>query len=152
DALLPSGDDLRIAPQRPSSMVTAALAAPALRAAAATDGPADGSFDVDGRAYDVSFRPLAGTQGWFVGIAGPEDYYLSALRATLRRLLLLMLAVIALAIAGGALTVRAIRRGLRQITREAGRLQAFNFAPTPPRTSFRDVADVLDGVEQAKTA
>jgi adenylate cyclase len=63
-----------------------------------------------------------------------------------------MLGVIALAVGGGVLTVRAIQRGLSQITRETGRLQRFDFAPAAPRASFRDVADVLEGVEQAKTA
>jgi adenylate cyclase len=152
DRLAPSGDDLRIVPAHGSAMVDLAVRDPALRRAAAGDAPATGRYELDGRSYDVSFRPLAGTQGWFVGIAGPEDYYLSALRGTLTRLLALALGVIALALAGGALIARALRRGLGQITREAARLQAFEFAPAEPRASFRDVAEVLDSVEQAKTA
>jgi adenylate cyclase len=152
DRLMPSGDDLRIAPARLPAMIALAVRDPALGRAAAGDGPADGRFAIDGRAYDVAFRPLARTQGWLVAITGPEDYYLGALRARLRRLLALASGVIALAIGAGALTVRALRRGLGQITRQAGRLQAFDFAPAAPRTAFRDVADVLDSVEQAKTA
>ena len=45
--------------------------------------------------------------------------------------------------------LRALRRGLHQITRQAARLQAFDFAPDPPRAAFRDVADVLDGLRKA---
>jgi adenylate cyclase len=60
--------------------------------------------------------------------------------------------VISFAVAVTALTVRALRRGLRQITAQTARLQAFDFAAAQPRASFRDVADVLDSVEQAKTA
>jgi adenylate cyclase len=152
DALAPIGDDLRIASQHVPPMVALALRDPALGRAAADDRPALGRFELDGRAHDVSLRRLAGTQGWFVGVTGPEDYYLRPLRGTLRRLLALTLGVIALVLAGGALTVRALRRGLHQITRQAARLQAFDFAPDPPRAAFRDVADVLDSVEQAKTA
>jgi adenylate cyclase len=152
DALAAVGDDLRIAPRQVPAMVARALGDAALVRAADTGAPALGRFELDGRAYDVSFRPLAGTQGWLVGIAGPEDYYLRALRGTLRRLLGLALGVIALALAGGALTVRAVRRGLSRITRQAARLQAFDFAPERSPTAFRDVADVLDSVEQAKTA
>jgi adenylate cyclase len=152
DALAAVGDDLRIAPHRAAPMIALALRDPALGRAADSGAPALGRFELDGRTHDVSFRPLAGTQGWLVGIAGPEDYYLGPLRGALRRLLALTLGVIALALAGGALTVRAVRRGLHQITRQAARLQAFDFAPEPPRTAFRDVADVLDSVEQAKTA
>jgi adenylate cyclase len=152
DRVATAGDDLRIAPDRVPPMIALALRDPALGRAADSGGPALGRFELDGRAHDVSFRPLAGTQGWLVGIAGPEDYYLRPLRDTLRRLLALTLGVIVLALAGGALTVRAVRRGLHQITRQAARLQAFDFAPAPPRTAFRDVADVLDSVEQAKTA
>ena len=152
DALAAFGDDLRIAPHSVPPMIARALRDPALARAADSGGPALGRFELDGRTHDVSFRPLAGTQDWLVGVTGPEDYYLRALRGTLRRLLALTLGVIALALAGGALTVRAVRRGLHQITRQAARLQAFDFAPEPPRTAFRDVADVLDSVEQAKTA
>jgi adenylate cyclase len=152
DRLAAAGDDLRIAPLHVPPMIALAVRDPALARAADRGAPALGRFELDGRAHDVSFRPLARTQGWLVGVTGPEDYYLRALRGTLRRLLALTLGVIALALAGGALTVRAVRRGLRQITRQAARLQAFDFAPEPPRTPFRDVADVLDSVEQAKTA
>jgi adenylate cyclase len=152
DRLEPSGDDLRIVEPHMAPMIAAALRDPALGRAASSGEPASGGFTVDGRGCDVSFRPLAGTQGWLIGITGPQDYYLGTLRQTLRRLLVLMLGVVALAVVGGALTVRAIRRGLSQITRETGRLQKFDFAPAAPRASFRDVADVLEGVEQAKTA
>jgi adenylate cyclase len=152
DRLALSGDDLRIVAPHMAPMIAAALRDPALSQAASSGEPASGGFSVDGRGYDVSFRPLADTQGWLIGIAGPQDYYLGALRQTLRRLLVLMLGVVALAVAVGALTMRAIQRGLSQITRETGRLQKFDFAPAAPRASFRDVADVLEGVEQAKTA
>jgi adenylate cyclase len=152
DRLEPSGDDLRIVGPHRAPMIAAALRDPALRRAASSAEPAGSTFTVDGREYDVSFQSLAGTQRWLIGIAGPQDYYLGALRHTLRRLLALMLGVIALAVAGGALTVRAIQRGLSQINRETARLQRFDFAPAVPRASFRDVADVLEGVEQAKTA
>lgn len=152
DAPAVVGDDLRIAPHRMPPMIALALRDPALARAAEGGAAALGRFQLDGRVYDVSFRPLAGTQGWLVGVTGPEDYYLRTLRGTLRRLLWLTMGVIALALIGGALTVRAVRGGLHQITRQAARLQAFDFAPEPPRTAFRDVADVLDSVEQAKTA
>jgi len=152
DRLAASGEDLRIAALHASPMVALALRNPALDHAATTNSPANGRFELDGRAYDVSFRPLARTQGWLVGITGPEDYYLSSLRDTLRRLLLLALGVTLLAIVGGSLTVRALRRGLGQITHETARLQAFDFTASQPRASFRDVAEVLDSVEQAKTA
>ncbi|HEX3765798.1 MAG TPA: adenylate/guanylate cyclase domain-containing protein, partial [Kofleriaceae bacterium] len=152
DPLAVVGDDLRIAPRRMPPMIALALGDPALGRAAQTGAPAVGRFELDGQPHAVSFRPLAGTQDWLVGVAGPEEFYLRPLRRTLRHLLALALCVIALALVGGGLIVRALRRGLAQITRQAARLQAFEFAPDPPRTAFRDVGDVLDSVEQAKTA
>jgi len=152
DRLEDTGDDLRIAAAGLSPVIARAMEAPELASAAASSSLAHGRFVMDGEPYVVSFRPLARTQGWFVGVVGPEDYYLSSLRGTLRGLLALTIAVMAIVLAGGVLTLRALQRGLTLITREADRMHAFDFTPSPQRAEFRDVAAVLASVEQAKTA
>ena len=58
----------------------------------------------------------------------------------------------ALLIAGGGFILRRVKRGLTQIVRESLTMNAFEFAPAPTASSFRDVSDVLEGLEKAKTA
>jgi len=152
DQLEDTGDDLRVARGGLPAVIARAMEAPELASAAASSSVAHGRFAMDGKTYVVSFRRLDHTQGWFVGVVGPEDYYLSSLRGRLRGLLVLTVAVIAIVLAGGVLTLRALRRGLTLITREADRMHAFDFTPSPQRAEFRDVAAVLASVEQAKTA
>ncbi len=152
DPITVSGDDLRIAPHTVPHEIDAAVHHEALARAAGAPHGAMGTLELAGETYAVSFQGLAYTRGWYVGVVGPEDYYLSSLRGTVRRLLGLTSAVIVIVLIGGALTLRALRRGLLQITRQADRIHAFDFAPSPPDAWFRDVAAVLESVEQAKTA
>lgn len=149
---LSHGEDLRVVPRRVPRAIQLAVASPALRRTVHDAAPADGRFELAGRPYAVEFRPLPHTQGWFVGVVGPEDYYLSGLRHTVGRLLWLTIAVVVIILVGGVLTLRAVRGGLSRITRETDRMHAFDFAPSPTATPFGDVAAVLGSVEQAKTA
>jgi adenylate cyclase len=152
DPITVSDDDLRVAPRTVPREIAAAVHHEALARSAGSPHGAEGELDLAGSTYAVSFQSLAHTRGWYVGVVGPEDYYLSSLRGTVRRLLGLTSAVIALVLVGGVLTLRALRRGLLQITRQADRIHAFDFTPSPPDAWFRDVGAVLESVEQAKTA
>jgi adenylate cyclase len=152
DRLQLSGDDLRVVPARDLPEIAGALVHPALREAAKLGAESHGALRVGGRSYVVSFRPLEHAQGWNVGIVGPEDYYLKSLREVIRTLLLVTLAVIALVLAGGILTLRAVRRGLADVEHEAVQMRAFHFAPSRVESPFRDVNDLLQNVERAKTS
>jgi adenylate cyclase len=68
------------------------------------------------------------------------------------RLLGFSLAMILAAGAGATAVLRGIRRAQEQIVKESGRMKAFEFSPAPSESPFRDVAEVLDGLEKAKTA
>ena len=70
---------------------------------------------VGGRKYLATFMALPDTQGWRVGVVAPEDFYLRGLAQTRRRSLALASVVILAILAGGALTLRAVRRGLGDI-------------------------------------
>jgi adenylate cyclase len=61
-------------------------------------------------------------------------------------------AVTLVVLLGGVLVLRALRRGLASITREAERMNAFDFAPSATAARFAEVATVLASVERAKTA
>ena len=62
------------------------------------------------------------------------------------------LAVIAAILAAGALTLRAVRRGLTQVVETTARIQNFDFAPAEARSPFADLQAVLQRLELAKTA
>ena len=92
------------------------------------------------------------TQGWIVGIVVPRAYYLGKLAAIRNQLLAVSFGIMALLIAGVASSCGASSAGLAQIVRESLTMNAFEFAPAPTISSFRDVSDVLEGLEKAKTA
>lgn len=152
DAIVESDGDLRVVPQAAPPEVTAALAAPEVPAVSAERPHATARLDVGGRPYLARVEALAGTQDWRVVIVGPEDHYLGELRRA-RRALVVQSAVIAafLALAAVAL-LGVLRQGLGRIVDGTRRMSAFEFAPAPSGSPFRDVQGVLDGLELAKTA
>lgn len=151
DPLVLSGDDLRVDPRDAPPEVKAALLHPALGRAADSDDATDGDLTVGGRRYLVTFRALAGTQDWVVGIVVPEDHYTARLQTVRDRFLALYLAVAALALGGGLATARAVRRGLRRVDESTDRMRSLDFEPRPTEAPFRDVETVLDSLERAKT-
>ena len=154
DQLREDGDDLRIAPHTLPPEITAALASPILPAAVARGKSVSGEFRVNGEEYFATFHPLpeAQTQDWIVGIVVPSAHYLGQLAAMRQRLLAALLGVMILLVACGGFILRGVRRAQAQITRESVKMNAFDFTPTPPRSLFRDVVDVLESQEKAKAA
>jgi adenylate cyclase len=111
-----------------------------------------GELDVDGERWLATFHALAGSQGWFVGIVVPEAAYTSELHAMRWRLVAGVSIIVALALVGGGAALFALRKGFRKIRVAASKLTQLDFEPTPAQTIFRDVHEVLTGLEQAKTA
>jgi adenylate cyclase len=152
DVIAESDGDLRVAPASAPPEVTAALADPAVRAVSAGGPSASARLDVAGRAYLARFEALAGTQDWRVVIVGPEDHYLGELRRARRALVVQSAGIALLLVLAGAVLLGLLRRGLGRIVEGTRRMSAFEFAPTPAGSAFRDVQGVLDGLELAKTA
>ena len=158
DELREDGDDLRIVPHNLRPEIAAALASPILRTA--VDGLADGKesasgeFRANGVDYFVTFRPLPEekTQDWIIGIVVPRAHYLGNLAVMRQRLLAVLLGVMVLVVLCGGFILHGVRRAQAQITRESLKMNAFDFTPTPPRSPFRDVTDVLESQEKAKAA
>lgn len=149
----PDGD-VRVLPESPPPAVSAALRSPALR-----DVPSGGSvqtrLDVAGEPYLLSVASLLEdrTQGWLVGVVVPEAYYLRDLEASRRRVLAIAAVLVVAAVLAGALLVRAMRRDLDRLIGEVTRLREFDFAASAKRAStFRDVQDAAESLDQAKTA
>ncbi len=152
DELTDVGDALRVSPRHLPESLAAALGSPVLKQAADDGEERSGELRVGGERWLATFRPLQGTQDWLVGIAVPESAYTGALHALRIRFLIAALAVAALIAAGGGAALLALRRSLGRIGASAARMRQLDFAAAPAQAPFRDVQDVMDGLERAKTA
>jgi len=152
DRLQEFGDDLRINPTSLPPEVAGALANPQLRAVGETMPSMSGHFRLNGEEFLTTFRALPETQGWIVGIVVPRAYYLGRLALIRNRLLLVSLGIIAALIGGGTLILRRVKGSLAQVTHESLKMDAFEFTPAPTSSSFRDISEVLESLEKAKTA
>jgi adenylate cyclase len=146
------GDDLRVRALRVEPPVAAALSSAALRGLT-SDRPEQGeTLDVQGKRYLASFLLLPNTQDWAVGVVVSEAHYTRDLIGLRNRFLLALLIVTALVLIGGIIVLREVVRGLGRITLETAKMRRFDFASSSTPTSFRDVAEVVEGLERAKTA
>jgi adenylate cyclase len=152
DQLQDFDGDLRVTPVSLSPEIAGALADPKLRAVDENSPSSSGHFHFNGQEFLTTFRALPETQGWIVGIVVPRAYYLGRLSAIRDRLLAASLGIMALLIAGGTFILRRVKRGLAQIVKESLTMNAFEFSPSPTVSPFRDVSDVLESLEKAKTA
>lgn len=143
--LVETDDGLRAEPSAIRDDVAAALAA--ARAERRSDHVAIG-----GRDWIESVHPLRGTQDWRVVVCLPADAFAEGLEDA-RRTALAVAGVTAIGVvAAAAWTLRAALRTLRGIAADANRLRNLDFAATPRKSSVREVRDVLDGLEDAKSA
>ncbi len=154
DRLYDSDIGLRVTPAHPPAEVVAALADPRLRQLTAGDPPISGRLSVGGEGFLTTFQPLTEeeSQDWIVGIVAPRSYYLGALERTWNHLLAASFIIVAALTVGGAILLRRVRQAQALIVKESMKMKRFDFAPGPVDSAFRDVTEVLDGLEQAKAA
>jgi adenylate cyclase len=152
DRLVLVGDDLRWAPAAMPPEVAAALSSPVLHGMSEAH-PERSMRLVAGRdAYLATFRVLANSQGWLVGIIVPENLYTADLRALQRRFLVAIGLVTLMGLAAGGILLASLRHALGLVVARTARMRAFDFAPTAVATSFREVTQVMEGLERAKTS
>ncbi len=154
DHVVVSGDDLRIAASDVPPEVAIALKDPALQQIDSDHPDVDSacSFAMNNKIYLCTFRYLPGTQDWIIGIVVPRDFYLGKLTQMRGNVLEALLVLMAVIFAAGLLITRSLVKAQSQILRETVKMKEFEFSPTRQSVYFRDVAEVLDGLEQAKTA
>jgi adenylate cyclase len=153
DRLAPVGDDLRVAPARLDPAIARALASPALRTVSEDEHPlASDAFVVDGRRWLATFRALGHTQGWIAAIVVPEDHYTRDLRALRDRFVMIDALGALVALVGGGLLLVGVRGGLRRLLATTARMREFELAADPRPAALRDVDEVVQGLERAKTA
>src|SRR5262249_40069017 len=147
------GNDLRVVPASMPAEVAAALRQPALqRVEQEGERPQPADFEVEGERYLATFRYLKNSQDWVVAILAPESAYLGRPAPPRRQLLLLSAGIMAVILLLGSLTLYSVRRGLGAIESSTARMRDFDFSATSLRLSLRDLQQVADGLELAKTA
>lgn len=146
------GDDLRVAPEHVPSPVAAALALPVLHELGPSTPMRSARVTAGGATYLVTFRALRNSQGWVAGIVVPEDYYTRDLRALRSRFLLAFASIIAIVVLAGSIALGRLRQSLGRIVSTTARMRRFDFSASPTNAPFRDVAEVMDGVERVKTS
>ncbi len=151
-ALLDEDGELRATTEGIPEEVRLALSRGPLREVSAERPRLSARLLVDGRPYLVSARALPETQDWRIGVVVPEDHYLGGLDRTRRMLLgVSALALLAMIVAGG-LALRSVQAGLTRIVQSAARMRDFDFSASASPSTFRDVEEVMEDLEQAKTA
>ncbi|HEY8090805.1 MAG TPA: adenylate/guanylate cyclase domain-containing protein [Polyangiaceae bacterium] len=138
----PKKDDLRVAPLHMPPEIAAAL----------ERSGTSGSLDAAGVRWLVTFAPVHHTQSWSVGIIAPDTYYTRDLQALRDRFLLALLAFTLLALVSGVAVLRPVRRSLAQVVEATARMRRFDLAPSPTDAPLREVAEIMEGVERAKTS
>ncbi len=148
------GDDLRFRADSAPEEVKAALLRPELRSVDQDNPSAVAMVVARGSTYLCTFRamPEGQTQDWIVGIVVPRSYYLDPLLRIQRRMFWITLALMIVILLAGSLTLRMILRAHSMILRETGRMKSFDFTPAVNSSPLRDVEEVLQGLEKAKTA
>ncbi|HEY3817225.1 MAG TPA: adenylate/guanylate cyclase domain-containing protein [Polyangiaceae bacterium] len=136
------GADLRVPISRASPEVAAALQRPGQ----------EGTIDVGGAKWLVTSRKIPNSQDWVVGVVVPEAYYTRDLRELRDRFLLMILALTVTALVVGVIALRPVRRSLARVIDATSRMRRFELAPAPADAPLREVAEVMEGVERAKTS
>jgi adenylate cyclase len=144
--------NLRIRPANAAPIVAAALAFPGLAGVAEDHPDASGTLTVAGQPTLVTFRYIAGSQGWIIGIAVPAERYTRDLTLLRNRFLFAYVLVTGLVLLVGWLVLGRVGRAFSRISAVTNRMRGFDFAPATVAAPFRDVAEVMDGLERAKTA
>ena len=142
DALVSLGNDLRVDASRAPPEIAAALLHPG-------EG---GPIVAAGTRWLATFRGIQGSQGWLVGIVVPETYYTRDLRRLRDRFLLTVLALTVLALVAGAAALRPVRSSLARVVDATARMRRFELAPAPTDAPLREMQEVMEGVERAKTS
>jgi adenylate cyclase len=152
DSLALFGDDLRVSPKHLLPAAEAALASATLKEVNFDRPVRSASFDLHGIRYLASFRHLANTQEWIVGVVVPEAHYTDDFRSLRGRFTTALLTIMGVVFLGGLYSLRAVGRALGRITRETSKMRNFDFRPSSNDTALRDVSEAIDSLEMAKTA
>jgi adenylate cyclase len=155
DAIVSVDGELRVVPSAPPPAIAALLASPIV-CGLDPDWPArEAELDVAGEPWLATLSPLSiaggGTRGWLVAVLVPEGYYTRELAALGRALALPFAASSALLLAVAAGVLGVWRRGLARLGARTARMREFDFEADRSRSRLREIDELLESVERAKT-
>jgi adenylate cyclase len=142
DTLESTGDDLRVHSSHVPPEIAAALAHPEY----------DGRIEAGGARWLVTFRAVPGSQDWRVGVVVPEAYYTRDLRELRDRFLTALAGLTLLFLVAGAIALRPVRRSLARVVDATARMRRFELERAPTDAPLREVVEIMEGVERAKTS
>jgi adenylate cyclase len=155
DRVMELDHELRVVSDHAPPAIAALLESPLVRDLDPERPNAGGVLVVGGEPYWATLRELSiasgGTAGWLVAVLVPEAYYTRELTSYGRVLLALFGVTLLLVLGVGVATLRVVRRDLQQLGSITARMRRFDFRPGGARSALRDMDDVLQGLERAKT-
>jgi adenylate cyclase len=155
DTVVAIDDDLRILPLHPPPEVAALLESPLVRGLDPERPEREGSLDVYGEKWLATLRPLSlargGTAGWLVAVLVPEAHYTRDLVELARQLALVFGATACLLLAVGGGVLWSVRRGLLRVGETTLRMRRFDFGASAHRSRWRDLYELEESLERAKT-
>jgi len=155
DRVVSMDDELRIVSDHPPPEIAALFASPIVKGLDKQHPNRAGSFTVGGQPWLATLSEIqlgeGGTEGWMVAVLVPEARYTAELVGFERMFSIAFGSTLALVLAIGGLTIAAVRRGLGRVTSTTTRMRSFDFTPTADTSAIRDVDDVMQDLERAKT-
>ena len=155
DRMVAADGEIRVASDHPPPEIRELLRSPIVNDLDRAHPDAAGSLVVDGVPWLATLREIdlgeGGTTGWMVAVLAPEARYTSELVAVERMLVGAFGITLALVLAIAGVTLSAVRRGLDRVTATTNRMRGFDFTPAKEVSTIRDIDDVMQGLERAKT-
>ena len=155
DPIVSVDGELRVLPRAPPPAIAALLASSAVRGLNPDCPAREAELDVNGEPWLATLSPLSiaagGTRGWLVAVLVPKSYYTRELGAFARALLVPFALSSALLLAVMACMLDVWRRGLARLAARTARMRQFDFSADPTRSRWREIDELLESVERAKT-
>jgi len=155
DRVVAIADELRIVPAHAPPEVAVLLDSTLVRGLDLEHPSREGRLQVGGEDWLATLRALSiaggGTAGWLVAVLVPESHYTRDLVALGRMLSLVFGATLLLVLGIAGAVFYTVRQGLLRVGETAARMRQFDFRGSPAEGALRDIVELLESLELAKT-
>jgi len=155
DSVVAIGGELRIAPAHAPPEVAALLDSALVRELDPERPSREGRLRIGGEDWLATLSALSiaggGTAGWLVAVLVPESQYTRDLVELGRALSVVFGATLLLVLGIAGAVFYTVRRGLVRVGETAARMRQFDFRGSPAEGALRDVVELLESLELAKT-
>jgi len=155
DRVVAIADELRILPVHAPPEVAALLDSELVRGLDPEHPSREGRLRIGGEDWLATLRALSiaggGTAGWLVAVLVPESHYTRDLVELGRVLSLVFGATLLLVFGIAGAVFFTVRRGLLRVGETAARMRQFDFRGSPAEGALRDIVELLESLELAKT-